>query len=443
MAEFNRELRYSVHKVHLLCLLAHGIRLSKSCDDPVVKSVLLSLLRRELVRQESEAYGHELLLELLKWFKAESSGLVKRVEGICPSDRLGLTSVQLLVALLRSLGLRTRLVLVLSPASHRPNRKGGAVTPVSAKGVSRLNRKVSSAGKSTCATVTVSEREQCESSGLEKMATAVASTSRGAPGERGGQKETPPVGSQRKRSLKNESPVSSDHTCSDNSPSTGSCQTTSVATTSGRHQTVSRSGARRGRKRTTTACKDSPYFSQGGKRRRKSKGSLKDEREYSPDDKDSDLDDSDYDPQSEKQTKPKELGEEEYGDLKEIRPGKRKAKGKKTKTVKVSPVAKRMKTEDERDEQDGNVCEEVPENIHPTADEEREGGEGECESEEASCSPSQSLYDNTTSWAEVYVQTKQQWASLHIPSCSVGHPKLCEKHCCVPLSYVIGVESGT
>ena len=48
-----------------------------------------------------------------------------------------------------------------------------------------------------------------------------------------------------------------------------------------------------------------------------------------------------------------------------------------------------------------------------------------------------------TSWVEVYVQSKRQWKSVHLPSLSVGQPQLCEKHCSQPLHYIIGIENGT
>ena len=50
---------------------------------------------------------------------------------------------------------------------------------------------------------------------------------------------------------------------------------------------------------------------------------------------------------------------------------------------------------------------------------------------------------DTTSWVEVYVQSKRLWKSVHLPSLSVGQPQLCEKHCSQPLNYIIGIENGT
>ena len=47
----------------------------------------------------------------------------------------------------------------------------------------------------------------------------------------------------------------------------------------------------------------------------------------------------------------------------------------------------------------------------------------------------------TSTWAEVLVNSGK-WRSLHLPSLSLGHPQLCEKHCGTELSYVIAVENG-
>ena len=49
---------------------------------------------------------------------------------------------------------------------------------------------------------------------------------------------------------------------------------------------------------------------------------------------------------------------------------------------------------------------------------------------------------DTTSWVEVYVTSKKKWVCVHLPSCSVGQPHLCERDCSIPLSYVIAFETG-
>ena len=116
MAAFNKELRCNLHKVHLLCLVSHGLKLSNQCDDHLLQSILLSLLPREHLYSKTDHYNQESLLKLLKWFLARAVQLSKDVGSSHPdSEFQSLTAVQLLVALMRVLSLRARLVLVLDP----------------------------------------------------------------------------------------------------------------------------------------------------------------------------------------------------------------------------------------------------------------------------------------------------------------------------------------
>ena len=148
IAAFNKELQCHLHKVHLLCLLAHGLRLSSQCDNHLLQSVLLSLLPREhLHSNTAELYNQDSLLKTLKWFVAKMSQLSKHVETTSPeSEFQSLTGVQLLVVLLRAIGLRTRLVLVLNPisfklASVKSGRKSSEGSPVAGSGKEPVRKK--------------------------------------------------------------------------------------------------------------------------------------------------------------------------------------------------------------------------------------------------------------------------------------------------------------
>lgn len=127
MAAFNKELRCNLHKVHLLCLVSHGLMLSDQCDDQLLQAILLSLLPREHIYGNPELYKQESLLKLLKWFLARAFQLSKHIESSHPDSQFqSLTAVQLLVALMRAVSLRTRLVLVLEPLPFKkPPAHGG------------------------------------------------------------------------------------------------------------------------------------------------------------------------------------------------------------------------------------------------------------------------------------------------------------------------------
>ena len=128
MEAFDRQLRHNLHKTSLLCLLAQGLQLNQTSCDPLLQARLFSLVPRELHLNTS---GN--LHKLLKWFvvrkddisKALKDGGGEREDGGEEGEREGdcLGSVQMLVAVLRALHLRARLVLALNPISFRPSRQ--------------------------------------------------------------------------------------------------------------------------------------------------------------------------------------------------------------------------------------------------------------------------------------------------------------------------------
>ena len=60
--------------------------------------------------------------------------------------------------------------------------------------------------------------------------------------------------------------------------------------------------------------------------------------------------------------------------------------------------------------------------------------------------------EETAGWAEVYLSAEvggsraekmtKKWICVHLPSCSINQRHLCEKHCTLPLNYVIAIENG-
>lgn len=132
MAEFNRNLRYSLHKASLLCLLVQGLEISRCCNDTLLQARLFSLVPRELLSTPAEK-----LFKILKWFVARKDHLLAAVTGSEESsqnqksvsdqrkilERCQLNATEMLVVLLRALNLRTRLVLALNPISFKPSRE--------------------------------------------------------------------------------------------------------------------------------------------------------------------------------------------------------------------------------------------------------------------------------------------------------------------------------
>lgn len=50
--------------------------------------------------------------------------------------------------------------------------------------------------------------------------------------------------------------------------------------------------------------------------------------------------------------------------------------------------------------------------------------------------------EETGRWAEVYFPSRKRWVCVHLPSLSVDQPQLCEKHCWIPLHYVVAFENS-
>ena len=104
--KFNKELRENLHKCNLLCLLAHGQRLNKQCNQTLIQAQLLSLLPQKIV---AARHNKTNVKQILDWFVVNHKMLLEFNIG------LELSSVQLAVALYRSVGIATRLVLNLVP----------------------------------------------------------------------------------------------------------------------------------------------------------------------------------------------------------------------------------------------------------------------------------------------------------------------------------------
>ena len=127
LAAFNRDLRYNLHKTSLLCLLVQALYFNNHCNDPLLQARLFSLIPRDLHHDITDNKLHK----ILKWFVARKERLLTVIkdetlneddsagEGVCGH----VSAVEMLVAVLRVLGHRTRLVLALNPISFKPTRE--------------------------------------------------------------------------------------------------------------------------------------------------------------------------------------------------------------------------------------------------------------------------------------------------------------------------------
>lgn len=136
MAEFDRDLRYSLHKTSLLCLLVQAMEINRHCNDTLLQARLFSLVPQELHVSPAGS-----LFKILKWFVARKDHLLAAVtdseesspnhENVSDPNKVSqsqrIISVEMLVALLRALSLRARLVLAFNPTPFKPSKERKSV----------------------------------------------------------------------------------------------------------------------------------------------------------------------------------------------------------------------------------------------------------------------------------------------------------------------------
>ncbi|KAL8583477.1 hypothetical protein ACOMHN_044835 [Nucella lapillus] len=124
-----REIQVEMHKVHLLCLVSHGMQQSAACSDVTVCATALSLVPPSQLRKDVAFYDDHTLAFFLKWFRSafclsagsaetsrslvRGSQLLKVLgDSVAGEPRL---LVMALAAILRAMGFNVRLVMSLQP----------------------------------------------------------------------------------------------------------------------------------------------------------------------------------------------------------------------------------------------------------------------------------------------------------------------------------------
>ena len=392
LAAFNRELYSNLHKVNLLCLLSRGLFLSRQCDDIIMKSLLLSIIgaeKKELVYSDINLYTQDTILKLLNWFSKRTSSLQDQISEQMGS--LNMTTVQLLVAILRAIGLRTRLVMVLNPMSFKPpsSQSHTLMDPVS-KETDDQKGSVTD-GKDTSSTVCAGE---VDSGTIVKIES-------GANLEDVSEKATV---------------VESHEKAENKRKRKRSTEMQSSANKAKRHSSEQRS---------TVVNKRSPYFKKKSKKKclercdeieQASKKSRDSDTDYQPDIKslESNIDIS--------------LPSDDEDFVQS---------NKKKRHSKTTPPAKKLKKAAEKSHKSKRSSVSEP---TLTASPPNTSGDSDVKLQNV---------EDTASWAEVYLHTattrdknEKRWLSVHLLSASVGQSQLCEKHCTIPLHYVVAFETG-
>jgi len=156
LEKFNKELKENLHKCNLLCLLSHGMKLNRQCNQQLIQAQLLSLLSTELI---TDNYDKHDVMKVLNWFTSKHDVVLEFSVG------LDMSSVQLGVSLFRFLGISTRLVLNLNPLPFKEKPASAKKTSISKKksGSSETPANKDSKKRSSLKRKSTSESDQVKS----------------------------------------------------------------------------------------------------------------------------------------------------------------------------------------------------------------------------------------------------------------------------------------
>ena len=436
MAAFRRELQLQLHKVHLLCLLARGLLLSRQCEDHTLQAVLLSVVLstdrsdvRRLAMDDPSNCGKIALLKLVRWFSKESSCLRTALRGArlelgVPEtleeawQDVGVVSeAQLLMSLLLSLGLRSRLVMVLHPLPLRttPLRAKGEATK-KGKGRGKVEEGVASGDdqggggrgkevgfgerllqynlkKGLLDDVRGSEGGGGGGGGGGKVEGGGKGKGKGKGGGRGmgrGWK-----GKGKRIAVKEEDTASPYFTTTDSLPDDGTA-------------TAAAAGVRK-KQRVSVRCKKSTSSQQQvtNVRQKREEGRKEGEKE-----------------------------EEEESDDDFVVSGKRK----KSKPARATPSKKLKRAMTESQDKTGQSSPSLP--AVPIPSTSSSSSSLQVGGPLLAAEVEMVVTEETGSWVEVYSSSHKKWWCIHTPSCSVDQPQLCEKYYPLPLHYVLAFEKG-
>lgn len=516
--------------------------------------------RKELVYSNAEAYNENIILKILKWLSNKTPTALHQTlkeSMLQDADCSAFSDAQLLVTLLRALGLRVRLVMVLNPIPFKETKASGKGKPVkggektvaihyeekdSGEGMeltiestapsrkearslkeskSTSKRKSMENSEMTAVAVVPDEKESGEEMDLTieqdapptfKKATK-SSGKRKREGSReklqgklnsgeddgGGGTSKTTKGTARKKSQQSTDEESSSSRTLDGQAQKGRTKRQSQATKQQKQRATSTSSPyfkKQTRRRST--CRSSKEVEEeegdpGNLEQSTSKRSSGSDSEYLPErDKPKkrnlsasfeeiqgdDDDNDDFEPPKKKRRKSssKLAGATSAKKLKQAADKKAKAETlTKPKTATSRQKSKSTAFSDSKDgdsnqpREDGSNSQAKPVTLEEGKDSSLTATSNS-DSNQSRGSPLDPegvkivKSEDTACWAEVYLtvaghggkeggtrgergrekgeKETKRWTCVDLPSCSVDQPHLCEKHCTIPLHYVIAIENG-
>ena len=447
---------------------------------------ILGTEHKELVYSDAEVYDTNAILKILKWLSNKTATLHQTLQESLLQDKDCSTSsdAQLLVMLLRALGLRVRLVMVLNPISFKESKASG-------------KRKSVEGSEKTTAVPEDESGEQLEliveSDALSSKETKSSGTRKHkgnheSKSDNGGEEAHDGSSSKNAKATRKRSRQSTDE---------GSSSSYSGGQVQKKTRKRSQTTKQQKQHRTSTS---SPYFKR--QTRSKSKSSSRDMEEDDPSNleqlmrKLSSGSDSEYVPEKVMPKKRKlsssfeRLGDGGDDDDDDFEQPKKKQRRSSSKLIGTTPAKKLRQAADKKakaereskalqssskattwrrkgskstkDDDSSQTMEDGSKSQSKTALEEKDLNLTAASNSQSRSSPLESVEivksEETACWAEVYLtvasrkeggtrgeeekEKAKRWTCVHLPSCSVDQPHLCEKHCTIPLHYVIAIDNG-
>jgi hypothetical protein len=439
------------------------------------------------VYSDAGAYNENIILKILKWLSDKAATLHQTVRESVPQDKHcgSFSDAQLLVTLLRALDLRVRLVMVLNPTPFKERKASGKEKSVK--------------GSKEKTTVMSSQEKELSEEGMELAVESnkpqSKSSSSGKKVDNGGtSKNTTGTTGKKVHQSTGEGSSSS---CTAQKGTRNRPHTTKqrIQRSTSRSSPYFKKQTRRRGTRTTsrnmeeegdpdnleqltskqTSGSDSEYVPENAKLKKRNLSAAFEGMEDHDDDDD---DDDDFEQPKKKRRKSssKLVGATPAKKLKQAtdRKAKTEVQSKPLKSSSKTSTSRRKSkittTSDSKDSdsskagEGGSKSQSVPLALEGEDSNLTAATNSDTNQSRGSSLESVEILksEETACWAEVYLtvagcdggtgggrsrgeageDSKERWTCVHLPSCSVDQPHLCEKHCTIPLNYVIAIENG-
>ncbi|XP_031558895.1 DNA repair protein complementing XP-C cells homolog [Actinia tenebrosa] len=449
MTRFKKQIQLDMHKAHLVTLIAWGFNRNAVCNQPVLQAYSLSFVPSHLITKSVKKWQSEELTNLITWFKEDFPPFQQFRDDLSKNDMIPVSRypqnmAEVLVILLRSLGILTRLVASLQPVSMKIAKDGKAATKkanaskiMESPSNSSIQATPTRAGKPSV--VLKSENTLDDSEIMETKQANTLENNADSPA------------SSTSTSVQSSSPSSSGQAKVKTSPSSSQSSSSlqskvesSVKTRSNQNETPRKtksSTPKVGNKKEKDENKVKDAAS-GPKRKR-----LRKQKKVNyADNADSGSNSEDQLSSYSEEKSNSESDEEFEKEISYKAPVKKPApsKGKTNKTSLTSKVKKSPSVVEMIDDDDEFEISSKPRIFRRQSSQSSKEGKSPVQIISDDSDEGATVRKNkagTDMWVEVYLPTSKSWMCVDLVSYSVNQPELCEKYASNPLSYVLSFDN--